>query len=148
MIEVLKQALEALETEVSIDWTNNDEFNASAEKMHDAITSLRQAIAKLESQEPVVTVPRRLALNTWAFLAQDCSPCVHEECQIGLKNVGVDTLTDAWNKQLAGNTHPPQRKPLHKDELFEMYAKEKRKDKNFYWLWFARAIEAAHGIKE
>ena len=44
MIEVLKQALDALETEVSIDWTNNDEFNASAEKMHDAITSLRQAI--------------------------------------------------------------------------------------------------------
>ena len=52
MIEVLKQALEALETEVSIDWTNNDEFNASAEKMHDAITSLQQAIAELESQEP------------------------------------------------------------------------------------------------
>ena len=53
MIEVLKQALDALETEVSIDWTNNDEFNASAEKMHDAIASLQQAIAKLESQEPV-----------------------------------------------------------------------------------------------
>ena len=51
MIEVLKQALEALETEVSIDWTNNDEFNASAEKMHDAITSLQQAIAELESHE-------------------------------------------------------------------------------------------------
>ncbi len=56
MIEVLKQALDALETEVSIDWTNNDEFNASAEKMHDAITSLQQAIKKLESQEPVATV--------------------------------------------------------------------------------------------
>jgi predicted Zn-dependent protease len=56
MIEVLKQALDALETEVSIDWTNNDEFNASAEKMHDAITSLQQAIAELESQEPVATV--------------------------------------------------------------------------------------------
>lgn len=72
-------------------------------------TVLAQAITELESQEPVVTVPRRLALNTWAFLAQDCSPCAHKECQIGLKNVGVDTLTDAWNKQLAGNTHPPQR---------------------------------------
>jgi cytochrome c556 len=56
MIEVLKQALDALETEVSIDWTNNDEFNASAEKMHDAIASLRQAIAELESQEPVAWV--------------------------------------------------------------------------------------------
>ncbi len=54
--KALKLALEALETEVSIDWTNNDEFNASAEKMHDAITSLRQAIARLESQEPV-TLP-------------------------------------------------------------------------------------------
>ena len=53
MIEVLKQALDALETEVSIDWTNNDEFNASAEKMHDAITSLHQAIAQLEIQEPI-----------------------------------------------------------------------------------------------
>ena len=56
MIEVLKQALDALETEVSIDWTNNDEFNASAEKMHDAITSLRQAIAEAEKQEPVAWV--------------------------------------------------------------------------------------------
>ena len=53
MIEVLKQALDALETELFIDWTNNDEFNASAEKMHDAIASLHQAIAELESQEPV-----------------------------------------------------------------------------------------------
>jgi hypothetical protein len=60
MIEVLKQALEALETEVSIDWTNNDEFNASAEKMHDAITSLQQAIAELESQEPVAWRWQRL----------------------------------------------------------------------------------------
>jgi hypothetical protein len=53
MIEVLKQALDALETELFIDWTNNDEFNASAEKMHDAITSLQQAITEMESQEPV-----------------------------------------------------------------------------------------------
>lgn len=103
MIEVLKQALEALE--FFSDTSNSAMDKAMSE---DAITSIRQAIAELESQEPVVTVPRRLALNTWAFLAQDCSPCAHEECQIGLKNVGVDTLTDAWNKQLAGNTHPPQ----------------------------------------
>ena len=53
MIKVLKQALDALETELFIDWTNNDEFNASAEKMHNAIASLHQAIAELESQEPV-----------------------------------------------------------------------------------------------
>lgn len=79
MIEVLKQALDALETEVSIDWTNNDEFNASAEKMHDAITSLRQAIAELESQEPVIdkSAATRIATSlgwspqrTWVGLTQ------------------------------------------------------------------------------
>ena len=52
MIDVLKQSLEALETEVSIDWTNNDEINASAERMHEAITSLYQAIKVYESAPP------------------------------------------------------------------------------------------------
>jgi len=50
--EVLKLALDALETELSIDWTNNDEFNASAEKMHKAIAAIKQALAQPE-QEPV-----------------------------------------------------------------------------------------------
>jgi hypothetical protein len=49
--ELLKLALEALETELSIDWTNNDEFNASAEKMHEAITAIKEALA--QTQEPV-----------------------------------------------------------------------------------------------
>jgi len=50
MIEVIKQLVEALEHELCIDWTNDEEFNASAEKMHDAIQAGRQAIAELESQ--------------------------------------------------------------------------------------------------
>jgi len=50
--EVLKLALDALETELSIDWTNNDEFNASAEKMHKAIAAIKEALAQPE-QEPV-----------------------------------------------------------------------------------------------
>ena len=44
--EALKLALEALETELSIDWTNNDEFNASAEKMHEAIAAIKEALAQ------------------------------------------------------------------------------------------------------
>ena len=49
MLEVLKQALEALE--VSTDW----DLNATGKqgKSVQAIISLRQAIQKLESQEPV-----------------------------------------------------------------------------------------------
>ena len=46
--EALKLALDALETELSIDWTNNDEFNASAEKMHEAIVAIKAALAQPE----------------------------------------------------------------------------------------------------
>jgi hypothetical protein len=56
--EALRMALEALETELSIDWTNNEEFNASAEKMQEAITAIKQALAA-PVQEPVA-----IALNT------------------------------------------------------------------------------------
>jgi len=44
--EAMAMALDALETEVSIDWTNNDEFNASAEKMHKAIAALKKQLAQ------------------------------------------------------------------------------------------------------
>ena len=53
--EALKLALEALETELCIDWTNNDEFNASAEQMHEAITAIKEALAQPE-QEPVAWI--------------------------------------------------------------------------------------------
>jgi len=46
--ETLKLALDALETELSIDWTNNDEFNASGEKMYEAIAVIKQALAQPE----------------------------------------------------------------------------------------------------
>jgi hypothetical protein len=49
--EALKLALEALETELSIDWGNADEFNTSAEKMHEAIVAIKAALAQPE-QEP------------------------------------------------------------------------------------------------
>ena len=40
-------------------------------------------------------------------------------------------------------THPPQRKPLTDDELSDIWFKQSTD-----WMEFARAIEAAHGIKE
>jgi hypothetical protein len=46
--EALELALDALETELSIDWTNNDEFNASAEKMYEAIAAIKEALAQPE----------------------------------------------------------------------------------------------------
>jgi hypothetical protein len=50
MIEVLKQALEAL---YPISHNSTDDYRGQADK---AITSLRQAIAELESQEPVAAL--------------------------------------------------------------------------------------------
>jgi hypothetical protein len=44
--DAMAMALDALETEVSIDWTNNDEFVASAEKMHAAIAALKERLAQ------------------------------------------------------------------------------------------------------
>jgi hypothetical protein len=49
--EAMAMALDALETEVSIDWTNNDEFNASAEKMHEAIAALKKQLADYAMRE-------------------------------------------------------------------------------------------------
>lgn len=48
--EALKIALEALETELSIDWGNADEFNTSAEKMYEAIAAIKEALAQPRDQ--------------------------------------------------------------------------------------------------
>jgi len=50
--EALKLALEALETELCIDWTNVNESEAAAEKMHEAIAAIKTALAQ-PAQEPV-----------------------------------------------------------------------------------------------
>jgi len=130
MIEVLKQALDALETEVSIDWTNNDEFNASAEKMHDAIASLHQAIAELESQEPV-------AWSCWQSCLNDdgtqTSPWVHRLSKFKPHESII-------NKDIVPlYTHPPQRtwQGLTDDEHCDIWYKE-----SLDWMEYGKAIEA------
>ena len=76
--EAMAMALDALETEVSIDWTNNDEFNASAEKMHEAIAALKERLAdpmretqrlgqEIE-QEPVGMVKDLFTSTAWERL--------------------------------------------------------------------------------
>jgi len=59
MIEVLKQALEALERSVATCYDQYAHQQVMSQPNHfinQTITSLRQAIAELESQEPVPTV--------------------------------------------------------------------------------------------
>ena len=63
--ETLKLALDTFEIELSIDWTNNDEFNASAEKMYEAIAAIKQALLQPE-QEPVAW-RRREVEGDWQY---------------------------------------------------------------------------------
>jgi hypothetical protein len=65
--EVLKMALDALETELSIDWTNNDEFNASAEKMYEAIAAIKEALAKEKTLQALHDENQRLGLYKEAY---------------------------------------------------------------------------------
>jgi len=61
-----------------------------------------------------------------------------------------DLRLDAWvqnresNQGVAFYTTPPQRKPLTDEEITEIFSTTKGLD---FYLNFARAIEAAHGIK-
>jgi hypothetical protein len=112
--EAMKQALEALEF-------FSDTSNSAMDKAvsEDAITSLRQAIAELESQEPVAWV----------------------------QDVEFEQLPEfafSWVKTRLHDkplyTHPPQRKLLTVEEIAKLDCYDHFK--------FARAIEAAHGIKE
>ena len=153
MIEVLKQALEALETEVSIDWTNNDEFNASAEKMHDAITSLRQAIAELESQEPVACdgdfpegFDKSLGIPAQALREANAALCEVTNNRMW----DVPALAERM-LLFCRNTHPqPKREPLTDEQIKEIWKRWPHQviSGAIKATSFARAIEAAHGIKE
>lgn len=56
MKDALKLALEALETELSVDMTNGAEVGEAAEKMCEAITAIKAALAQPE-QEPDYAYP-------------------------------------------------------------------------------------------
>jgi hypothetical protein len=63
---------------------------------------------------------------------------------------GGDNLV--WDKPNKGTplyTHPqPKREPLTRDDLWKLWCTAKHESEYMYWLEFARAIEAAHGIKK
>jgi hypothetical protein len=118
-IEAMKQALEALENA-------SDIMDSYAQKRQDdAITSLRQAIAEAEKQEPVAWANRALT----CFAQQETAVCIKPL---------------AWFKKT-----PLQRQPLTHEQRLDLLRRfEPNKNK-----WDAHAIlidmiEAAHGIKE
>ena len=127
MIETMKLALEALKElhdTTSYWWQEVDE--ATLAKMEPAITALRTAIAEAEKQEPVADGLIRGYIN--ALVANK-----HDEAADATKRM-VDYVFAT----------PPaaQRQPLTDEKVNEIAAQGYSR-----WVEFARAIEAAHGIK-
>lgn len=116
--EALKLALEALEQHGTPFLHHEDAYSNS-------LNALRQAIADAEKQEPVA----------WMREDEDCTDCI------------VWEQTEEHTIPLY--TSPPQRKPLTDEQIDEIYFKSSLEVANrcddIYD--FARAIEAAHGIK-
>ena len=141
MLEVLKQAIDYIEN-VPDDRDNVGHIDRKA-----LVLSLRQAIAELESQEPVACdgdfpegFDKSLGIPAQALRQANAALCEVTNNRMW----DVPALAERM-LMFCRNTHPPQRKPLTDDQIYEMY-NEPRSDAEM--LEFARAIEAAHGIKE
>ena len=135
MIEdVLKQALEAMNAMLTHMGMDEDEWNkVTFNQMRKAITSIRQAIADLEKQEPVAWITQ----NGKGWLRWHRK----EDAELNKNSVPLYTT-------------PPQRKPLTVEKILHLVDTHVGAPSMSYpldnsdWINFARAIEAAHNIKE
>ena len=116
--KALKLALDALETELSIDWTNNDEFNASAKKMYEAIAAIKEALA--QTQEPVtwgvdwgkagdiscVSIIKRLPNNGIEVVAVEYAPYSYtappEPTRVRLTDEVITQVINSMPKKMRG----------------------------------------------
>jgi hypothetical protein len=124
--EALKLALEALVKKMSCD----DDCKCSGQQ---AITAIKEALAQPE-QEPVAFINVEQRKLEWA------------------KYMAWDTPTVVNLPKIPLYTTPPQRKPLRDHEIAKILDRERMKWHKSpptyeFDLAFARAIEAAHGIK-
>lgn len=123
-IEAMKLALDFIQKVNKDGWILAD-FEP---QMYSTIAAIKEALAQPE-QEPV------------AYTTGHCEN--HKQkggCQLHNLQCG---WPDCDRKPI---TAPPQRKPLSASEIVTMYAERPTSDNDM--IEFARAIEAAHGIKE
>ena len=120
--EVLKLALEALEV---LGWQPTEE---AMDYRDNAITAIKEALAQPE-QEPV------------AWMSEHR----FDELRKGFTVMTTLTKQRVFEDDVAIYTTPPQRKPLTDEEIEDLYFDKFSMSE---LKAFARAIEAAHGIKE
>ena len=135
--EALKLALEALEvceqSNYGRNWVWPDTAHPTAmANVKEAITSLRKALTEQPEQEPVATL-------------DDLEQEIYENTR---QFVSCDVMEWMLKRYY---TTPPQRKPLTDEEissLWDGHTVPVFGEIGINPIVFARAIEAAHGIKE
>ena len=155
--EAMKLALEALEL-----LTDTEQTFGALDYGDNAITALKEALAQPE-QAPVATVigwgdggqlivtvrsmnqiiDRNQPLYLHPPQRTEQEPCVHAKNPKGCYRVRCQLGDKCVDDEMSFRTTPPQRKPLTHDELTDIWYKQ-----SLDWMEFARAVEAAHGIKE
>ena len=143
--EALRMALEALET-------------PSPMGQYKAITAIKEALA--QTQEPVAIVDANddgywadilpnISVKVGQMLYANPPQRTEQEPVAKYSDIVSDGGLDPRNKFYV----PPQRKPLTDEEIeqccYEADSRANDHPQTFKWtVEFARAIEAAHGIKE
>jgi hypothetical protein len=127
--DTLKLALEALDNLMY--WDNG---KPDYDEAREAITAIEEALAQLE-QEPVA----------WGNLANWCLDS--DRVLITDKNAAEKYHRDIYDLT-ALYTTPQQRKPLTDEQIESVWRVVQTNDFHDCVQPFARAIEAAHGIKE
>jgi hypothetical protein len=127
MIEAMKQALEALEWNLVV--IEDYGYKEQLSRQHKAIVALLQAIAEAEKQEPVAwasenVIPLRPC--------KDNHPCILTGFKCEANTIPL-------------YTHPPKREPLTDEQIATISVECATVSPSD--IYFARAIEAAHGIK-
>ena len=145
--EALELALEALEAD-ELDMVDDGSGDMVFRK-EQAIAAIKEALAKEKALQALHDENERLNLYKDAYAEQEPVAYGTWNTMLGKGNrmmmVRLDKGQDGCTVPLY--TTPPQRKPLT-DEQIDYIAKNYALNNPTTPLHFARAIEAAHGIKE